>query len=93
MMDRARTGQGSGYDELSADIILNCVSLCLYLKKCTTIYLCNLINVCNAFVLLVCNDKLVDVIYIVRKMKWSWVGHQPPQRRPMDLARHCLETI
>ena len=29
--------------------------------------------------------KLIDIIYTVRKMKWSWAGHhQPPHRQPMD---------
>ena len=37
--------------------------------------------------------QLIDIIYTVRKMKWSCRAYQPPQRRPMDLARHDLETI
>ena len=30
--------------------ILNCVSRCIHLKKCTKLYFCNLINLVNAFV-------------------------------------------
>ena len=40
--------------------------------------------------------KVIDIImYTVRKMKWSWAAwaYQPPQRQPMDLTCHHLETI
>ena len=36
--------------------------------------------------------KVIDIISNVRKIKWSW-AHQPPQRRPMDVACHHVETI
>ena len=38
--------------------------------------------------------KLIDIIYTVRKNEMVLGrAYQPPQRRPMDLARHHLETI
>ena len=38
--------------------------------------------------------KLIDIIYTVRTMKMVLGrAYKPPQRRPMDLARHHLETI
>ena len=35
--------------------------------------------------------NLIDIIYTVRKIKWSWAGHI--NRLKDDLARHRLETI
>ena len=37
--------------------------------------------------------KLIDIIYTVRNEMGLGRAYQPPQRRPMDLARHHLETI
>ena len=38
--------------------------------------------------------NLIDIIYTVRKNEMVLGrAYQPPQRRPMDLARHHLETI
>ena len=38
--------------------------------------------------------KLIDIIYTVRKNEMVLGrAYQPPQRRPMDLVRHHLETI
>ena len=37
--------------------------------------------------------KLIDIIYTEKNEMVLGRAHQPPQRRPMDLARHHLETI
>ena len=37
--------------------------------------------------------KLIDIIYSEKNEMVLGRAYQPPQRRPMDLARHHLETI
>ena len=37
--------------------------------------------------------KLIDIIYTEKNEMVLGRAYQPPQRRPMDLARHHLETI
>ncbi len=37
--------------------------------------------------------KLIDIIYTVRKMKWSWAGHINASKMTDDLACHHLESI